>query len=184
MPLIGRELGFRAGGAQVFRALNLEPAVLELEAPALKLDGLETPGCLRFDVSTYRALTWEVSTYRALSWAVIVCGEEVGEMDTFELFVGSDTPFEVANLTDELTDAVLSAATVTANFFDRETGAPIAGITNPVTLSPIAGQPGGYRFLVPDTATLTPGQRVQAEILIDAGGGLKGRQERDGLVVE
>jgi hypothetical protein len=105
-------------------------------------------------------------------------------METVTVFFGSDTPFEVQTLTDKLTGLVVSAAVVTANFTDKLTGAPIPGITNPVTLAPVSGQPGNYRFLIPDTATLTPGQRVLIETLVDAGGGLKGRREVLGVVEE
>jgi len=183
VPLAGRELGFRSGGATVLHAFNLTPAVLEFDAPALQLQGPLGVGCLEVgSIFTTRAVTSELATLRAVSSRLFVCGGEVMGDQTFTVFLGSDTPFEVREVTDALTAAVLAAAIVRASFTDEETAAAIPGITNPVTLAPVGGSPGDYRAILPDTATFVRGKRVLAVVTIDAGANLNDRREYLGIV--
>lgn len=85
------------------------------------------------------------------------------------VLIDSDNTITVQSLRLVTTGAYLNAATVTVTVRDRETGVPIAGEIWPITLPYVAGSDGTYRAVLVDTLTLTDGQRLQADVIADAG---------------
>lgn len=90
----------------------------------------------------------------------------------------SDNVIEVTNLRNTVTRALLSAATVTATLRAADNTILSGGtVTNPLTLSAVAGEPGSYRGTFPaqdvDTpAALANGDLVTVTIAADGGTGL------------
>jgi hypothetical protein len=78
---------------------------------------------------------------------------------------------EVPSLTNGLTDALVSGATVTCTIVTA-TGAQVVGATGfawPVSLSAASGATGTYRGVLPHTLTLADSTTYYAEITADAG---------------
>lgn len=84
----------------------------------------------------------------------------------------SDTLVLLKHLRNKLTQVLVSAATVTAQVLDSD-GAPVAGVPDPITLDPVAGQAGAYSGVIPDTASLSVGDEVTVKIVADNGAGQK-----------
>ena len=78
---------------------------------------------------------------------------------------------EVPTLTNGLTDALVTGATVTCTIVDAA-GTQVVGATGfswPVTLSAASGATGTYRGVLPHTLTLSDSTTYYAEITADAG---------------
>lgn len=80
----------------------------------------------------------------------------------------SSQPVELQSLTDRLTGAAITTATVTANLYDED-GNAISGISNPVTLSHVGS--GTYRYVAPYDVGVEHGDRVTIEWTADDGPG-------------
>lgn len=93
----------------------------------------------------------------------------------------SDVVLELQALTDAVTGAAITTATVTARVTD-EAGADLAGATWPITLAHVGATPGTYRGLIPFGVVLGTG-RVFADVTADAGAGLHSRWRVKAVVV-
>lgn len=85
----------------------------------------------------------------------------------------SDVVLELQALTDAVTGAAITTATVTARLTD-EAGADIGGATWPITLAHVGATPGTYRGLIPYGVVLGTGT-VYADVTADAGAGAHSR---------
>lgn len=83
---------------------------------------------------------------------------------TFVAFVDNDLVVELLNLTDSTTGVVDSGATVTIETITNKAGTEITGPTFPVSMAAIGGTPGGYRALVPETASFKAGYTYTVDI--------------------
>lgn len=92
------------------------------------------------------------------------------------LFVANDNVIEVASLTNGLTDALVSGATVTVTLKDAA-GASVSGlatgVTWPLTLNAASGATGTYRTTLPHGLSLTAGSTYTAEVTASGGAGLR-----------
>lgn len=80
------------------------------------------------------------------------------------LRISSTNLISLTNLRDD-TNTLISNATVTGRV--RETnGGEITGVTFPVTLNPVAGQDGAYKYLLPDTAGIVLGKSYDIEVVV------------------
>ena len=77
-----------------------------------------------------------------------------------EIYLSNDMILELDLLKDGVTGSFLNAATVQATITDHATGNAITNITNPVTLSFVAGSSGKYRATLAQDAAFTVGQKV------------------------
>jgi hypothetical protein len=93
-------------------------------------------------------------------------------MATQVLYLATDHVLELAGLSNGLTGAAISDATVTVSLADAN-GVAITGATWPIPAIAVVGQDGTYRATVPDDLTLTARQWVTATVVADAGPGLK-----------
>lgn len=84
------------------------------------------------------------------------------------LYLNSDNTVEVRNLKNNVTDTIITTATVTVTVVDSD-GVDIAGVTWPISLPHIAD--GLYRGNLPDTLVLERNQRVYATYVADDGPG-------------
>jgi hypothetical protein len=87
----------------------------------------------------------------------------------------SDNSLSLTSLTNGLTSALLGSATVTCQL-ETATGATVAGLATGVTwpLTMAAGSTTGtYRVTLPYTLTLATGTTYYAEVVADAGAGLR-----------
>lgn len=85
----------------------------------------------------------------------------------------SDVVIELKDLTDTVTGAAITTATVTARLTD-EAGADLGGTSWPITLAHVGATPGTYRGVIPYTVSLGTG-RVFVDVTADAGAGLHSR---------
>jgi hypothetical protein len=101
------------------------------------------------------------------------------------LIPGADNAIELRNLIDKTNaDAAVTSATVTLEVFrDEDTGIDIPGVTLPLSM-PSVGGTNTYRGNIPDTATLTDGQRVELEVRADDGAGRRRPFRRTAIVKE
>lgn len=98
-----------------------------------------------------------------------------GEPPVLVLYVSSDQFLELQELIDGATGDPVTTATVEA-VLKGSGGSPVSGVPNPLTMSHVAS--GTYRGLVPDTAVLSVGDRVTAEITADDGANRRGYWRR------
>lgn len=94
--------------------------------------------------------------------------------DVHILFEGNDMMLEVAGLKNELTGAFMNSATVTVSLADND-GEPVDGNAWPLPLQYVADSDGVYRATLADTLDLTSNTRYVAELIADAGAGLRGK---------
>ena len=87
------------------------------------------------------------------------------------IYIDTDNVLEIEELTNGLTGAAITDATVSVTLLDSD-GAEIAGESWPVTMSYIVGTTAAYRATLTDSLTLTDRQEVTAHIVADAGDGL------------
>jgi hypothetical protein len=87
------------------------------------------------------------------------------------LIPGADNSIELRDLIDKTNgDAAVTTATVTLEVFrDEDTGVDIPGVTLPLSMPATGVGSNTYRGNIPDTATLTDGQRVELEVRADDG---------------
>lgn len=86
---------------------------------------------------------------------------------------------EVPSLTNGLTDALVTGATVTCTIVDAA-GTQVVGATGfswPISLSAVSGATGSYYGVLPHTLTLAAGTVYYAQIAADAGVDLQGYWE-------
>jgi len=86
--------------------------------------------------------------------------------NTETLFINSDMVLEVSNLRDLITDALVTGATVTARVLNAA-GAAVGGVSDPLTLTEVAGKSGLYRASVPDGASLSVGDTGTIVVSMD-----------------
>ena len=85
--------------------------------------------------------------------------------------VDTDMVVEVANLRNQTTNALLSAATVTAELLTLA-DASVAGATNPFTLAAVSGTEGTYRGTLSNAFATVAGTSYKLKIVANAGAGL------------
>lgn len=85
-------------------------------------------------------------------------------------FYRNDNLIELAGLKDELTEAFVNDATVTAVMKDAA-GANVAGQSWPLVMPYISGSDGIYRGVLDADLDLAVGDRVTVEVTITASGG-------------
>lgn len=84
------------------------------------------------------------------------------------LYTGAnDNVIELADLTNGMTAALVTGATVTANLLTAS-GVGVTGATG-LTLTAVAGATGTYRATVPYTVTLTTGSTYTARVTVVSG---------------
>jgi Ethanolamine utilization protein EutJ (predicted chaperonin) len=91
------------------------------------------------------------------------------------LLLLNDMICEVAGLKNAVSGDVLTAATVTVSVKDLD-GVDVPGVSWPVTAT--GDGAGTYQATLPDTMSLTLGQKYRIDIDADAGGGLRGHWVR------
>ena len=91
---------------------------------------------------------------------------------SIDIFQGSDTVLEVANLKNRLTGLLVTGATVTASVFDAA-GDAVSGAGNPITLAEVANFDGLYRGTLPDAAVLVIGDAGTIVYTASGGAGLQ-----------
>lgn len=84
----------------------------------------------------------------------------------------NDMLLELTGLQDLVDDSYVNDATVAVTLTDGTSGEEIVGETWPLTMPYVSGSDGNYRGTLVSTLTLTLGQRVIADVTVDAG--LKG----------
>lgn len=94
------------------------------------------------------------------------------------LFEGNDMVLEVAGLKNEVTGEFLNSATVTVSLADND-GQPVDGNAWPLPLQYVTDSDGVYRATLADTLDLTTNTRYVAELIVDAGPGLRAKWLRD-----
>lgn len=100
-----------------------------------------------------------------------------------QISVDTDYVVELSGLSNSVTDAVISDATVGVTVLDAA-GAALTGTTWPIVLSPIALSPGTYRGTLPDSISVVVGDWVKIEVAADAGAGLARKWYQQVQVVE
>lgn len=98
--------------------------------------------------------------------------------DVHILFEGNDMVLEVSALRNEVTGAFLNNATVSVSLSDSE-GNPVDGNAWPLALEYVSGSDGIYRVTLADTLALTADARYLAELIADAGAGLRAKWVSD-----
>src|SRR5258705_4441177 len=98
--------------------------------------------------------------------------------DVHILFDGNDMVLEVSELMNEVTGAFLNSATVTVSLADVN-GNPVDGNAWPLALEYVAGSDGMYRVTLADTLGITPNARYAADLIADAGAGLRAQWQLD-----
>lgn len=93
-------------------------------------------------------------------------------MDTNVLYLATDHVLEVPVLTNGLTGATVTGATVTATLLDGA-DLPVTGQTWPLLLQEDAAVPGRYLGTLSAALAVTDRQRLKAVVVADAGAGLK-----------
>lgn len=89
-----------------------------------------------------------------------------------EIYLANDNLLELIGLKDAVTDTYINNATVTAILKNAATGEELTGQTWPISLSYIASSNGDYRATIEyDVAYPAIGQKIHAEITVDAGAG-------------
>ena len=96
-----------------------------------------------------------------------------------EIYINSDNPIDVIEVTNETTGEYINNATVTTSLVDKATGIEVAS----VALSYISGSDGSYRGIIPDDTVLTAFQKLIAKVSIDGGAGLQKYYEVDCVAV-
>ena len=91
----------------------------------------------------------------------------------FNVFVGNDTVLEYGGLRDGITFQVITDATLEVTINDLA-GDPVAGITWPVTLIPVADTDGVYRAVMDKAVAVVAGTDYRAELTIAASGSRDG----------
>lgn len=92
------------------------------------------------------------------------------------IYAGNDTLLEVSGLQDATTGDFANAAMVTVALRDS-TGANVAGVVWPLPLVYVPNSDGLYRVTLPGTLTLLPNAEYSAEVVADAGPGLRATWE-------
>ena len=87
------------------------------------------------------------------------------------LFENTDMVMKIINLRNDITGVLQTGATITARILDSA-GAPVAGISDPVTFVEQVGFKGLYHGPIPDTATLANGDTGTILFVADVGAGL------------
>jgi hypothetical protein len=98
--------------------------------------------------------------------------------DVHILYDGNDMILEVSALKNEVTGGFLNAATVTVSLADTD-GNPVDGNAWPLALGYVTDSDGIYRVTLADTLVLTPDTRYLAEVIADAGSGLRAKWVED-----
>jgi hypothetical protein len=98
--------------------------------------------------------------------------------DVHIIFEGNDMVLELSELMNEITGEIINNAVVTVTLSD-EAGAPVNGNSWPLPLEYIIGSDGIYRAILADTLALTPDARYFAELVADAGPGLRAKWVKD-----
>lgn len=84
-------------------------------------------------------------------------------------YIANDNQIEIDELRDA-DDAYQNSATVTLIAVNDSEGAPVAGLTLPISLAYVTGSDGRYRCTLQDSAELEDGAAYVAIVTIDAGG--------------
>ena len=86
------------------------------------------------------------------------------------LLIGNDQTLTVTGIRDEITDAYINDAAVTA-IVKNPDGTEVSGQDWPLTLAYVTSSNGNYAGNLEDTLELVPLRPYIIEITIDAGGG-------------
>ena len=86
------------------------------------------------------------------------------------LYYQSDNLLEILSVVQNVDGAALTGATVTGRLLDDD-GNEVTGQSWPVTL--VHAGSGTYRATINDDVSVSVGQKLTAEITVDAGAGLK-----------
>lgn len=89
------------------------------------------------------------------------------------IYIMSHNIIEVTGVMNAATDTFLNGADVTLTLLDTVSGEAIVGQTWPLALTYIAGSDGDYRGTILDSIELSANQNLMAEVIVDAGAGLK-----------
>jgi len=82
----------------------------------------------------------------------------------------NDTLLELAGLKDEVTEAYINTATVTATV-KNAAGTAVTGQAWPLTLSYVTASDGDYRGVLEAALSVAVGDRLTVEVTIDGGSG-------------
>lgn len=98
--------------------------------------------------------------------------------EIFILFADNDMVLEISKLRNDVTGAFLNAAMVTVRLLNED-GTPVTGSAWPLPLDYVSDSEGVYRAILADTLVLTNASRYIAEVIADAGGGLRAKWALD-----
>lgn len=90
-----------------------------------------------------------------------------------ELYLDNDHLVRLSGLSNGLTGASISDADVAVTILDETAGTEVAGIAWPLTLDPVAGEPGAYHAVIDQSAELVLGSYYIITVTAsDVGSGL------------
>lgn len=81
---------------------------------------------------------------------------------------GSNNVLELGKLRNELTNALISGATVSATVYQSDGTTAVSGASN-LSLAAVSGRPGLYRGVVASTVTLPAGTVLIKYTAVDSG---------------
>lgn len=84
-------------------------------------------------------------------------------------YIGNDNLIEIVGLRDA-DGTYQNAGTVTLTAVNDATGAPVSGLTLPISLAYIAASNGHYRCTLEDAAALIDGAAYVAIVTVESGG--------------
>jgi hypothetical protein len=91
------------------------------------------------------------------------------------IYIANSNVVQLADLTNGLTGATVTGATVEVTLTDASgTSVTATGVTWPLTMAAASGATGTYRVALPHTLTLTTGGVYYADITASGGTGLQG----------
>lgn len=85
------------------------------------------------------------------------------------IFYLNDMLLELTGLVDKVDDFTVADALVKVTLRDAVSAVEIVGETWPLTMAPVAGVPGKYSAVLAAALALAVGQRVVADVTVDAG---------------
>lgn len=94
------------------------------------------------------------------------------------LYDNNDMVLEAAGLRNETTGAFLNAASVSVTLKDSA-GVNVTGQTWPLVLTYVPSSDGVYRAGLSNALNVTPASRYVAQVVVDAGAGLRAEWDLD-----
>ncbi len=89
------------------------------------------------------------------------------------VYSASDNTIRVKELKNVKTGVAITTATVDVTLYELDKTTTISGQTWPLTLTHVGSPDGTYENTLEDVLVLTNSQRIYAQVVADAGAGLK-----------